>query len=137
LLAQKYAQRGAVAIQWELRRLGIQVLPGIWTINRHAASILRGLWPGHIVALDSFYVGHLKGVGRVYQLSAIDLCSRYGWAKLYTANNQVAAMDFVEQILIPKFFANGVVLESLLTDNGSEFIGHQFQHLLAQYDIQH
>lgn len=106
-------------------------------LKRHSARILRGLWPGHVVALDSFYVGHLKGVGRIYQLSGIDLCSRYGWAKLYTANNQLAAIDFVEQTLIPKFFANGVVLESVLTDNGSEFIGHQFQRLLAQYDVQH
>jgi transposase InsO family protein len=106
-------------------------------LKRHSAAILRGLWPGHIVALDSFYVGHLKGVGRLYQLSGIDLCSRYGWAKLYDANNQAAAIDLVEQVLLPKFYANNVVLESVLTDNGSEFIGHHFQQMLAQYEIQH
>ena len=34
LLEHKYAQRGAVAIQWELRQLGIDPLPATWTINR-------------------------------------------------------------------------------------------------------
>ncbi len=34
LLGRKYSQRGAVAIQWELRQLGVNPLPGIWTINR-------------------------------------------------------------------------------------------------------
>lgn len=110
---------------------------GLRQLKRHSGTILRGLWPGHIVALDTFYVGHLKGVGRVYQLTGIDLCARYGWAKLYTSHTQATAIDFVEQVLVPKFFANGVVLESILTDNGSEFIGHQFAQLLAQYDIQH
>jgi transposase InsO family protein len=100
-------------------------------------KIQRGFWPGHVVGLDTFYVGHLKGVGRIYQLSGIDLCSRYGWAKLYETKDQAAAMNLVEDVLIPKFFANGVDLESVLTDNGSEFIGSRFEQMLTAYDIHH
>jgi transposase InsO family protein len=106
-------------------------------IKRHAGTILRGFYPGQIVAVDTFYVGHLKGVGRVYQFTGIDLCARYGWAKLYTAHTQASAIDFVETVLLPKFFANGLHLESLLSDNGSEFIGHDFERALTQYDIGH
>jgi transposase InsO family protein len=106
-------------------------------IKRHCEKIKEGLWPGHIVALDTFYVGNLKGIGRIYQISGIDLCSRYGWANLYTAKDQSATIHFVEESLIPKLFNNGVEIESILTDNGSEFIGSKFQQMLADYDIGH
>ena len=33
--------------------------------------------PGDLVALDSFYIGNLKGVGKVYQLTAIDTATRW------------------------------------------------------------
>lgn len=101
------------------------------------AEIKRGLWPGHIVALDTFYVGHLKGVGRIYQLSGLDLCSRFGWARLYLSKEQRSAVDFVENHLLSKFFQNGVDLESVLSDNGSEFTGRQFETMLEEYEIQH
>lgn len=106
-------------------------------IKYECQKIKHGLWPGHIVALDTFYVGNLKGVGRIYQLSGIDLCSRFGWAKLYTSKDQVSSIDFVETELIPKFFYNDVGIESILTDNGSEFIASKFRQMLADYDIQH
>lgn len=107
------------------------------TVKKYCATIKRGLWPGHIVALDTFYVGRLKGVGRIYQMTGIDLCSRYGWAQLYVNKTQSSSLHFVEHCLIPKFFQNGVELEGVLTDNGSEFTGYQFQQMLKDYDIQH
>lgn len=73
----------------------------------------------------------------MYQITGIDLCSRFGWAHIYTNKEQTASIHFVEEILIPKFFHNNVELESVLTDNGSEFIGAKFQQMLQQYDIQH
>lgn len=106
-------------------------------IKRQYDKIKEGLWPGHIVALDTFYVGNLKGVGRIYQLSGIDLSSRYGCAKLYTTKDQSASVDFMENTVIPRFFHNNVEIESVLTDNGSEFIGSKFQQMLADYDINH
>jgi transposase InsO family protein len=106
-------------------------------VKRQCKEITRGLWPGHVVALDTFYVGHLKGVGRIYQMTGIDLCSRYGWAKLYLEKTQRSAIDLVESVLLPKFFDNGVTLESILTDNGSEFTGGLFHQMLVDYDIQH
>ncbi len=106
-------------------------------MKRQINKVNEGLWPGHIVALDTFYVGHLKRVGRIYQISGIDLCSRYGWAKLYTRKDQSATIDLVENVLIPKFYDNGINLEYVLTDNGTEFTGSQFQRMLAAYDIKH
>jgi transposase InsO family protein len=106
-------------------------------VRQSLPKLFQGLWPGHIVALDTFYVGHLKGVGRIYQMTGIDLCSRYGWAKCYTNLGQDASIDLVENVLLPKFYANGVQLESVLTDNGTEFTGGRFQRMLGAYDIAH
>jgi len=109
----------------------------IKTIRRGASKAFKGLYPGHIVGIDTFCVGRLKGVGRIYQLTGIDLCSRFGWARLYTATGQDASINLVEKVLIPKFYSNGVTLESILSDNGSEFTGQRFQQMLKAYDIQH
>lgn len=100
-------------------------------------EIKHGHWPGHIIALDTFYVGNLKGVGRIYQQTGIDLCSRFGWAHLYTSKEHISSCDFVENILLPRFYHNGITLETILTDNGSEFIAKGFKELLSAYDIQH
>jgi len=106
-------------------------------IQHRCQKIKHGFWPGHIVALDTFYVGNLKGVGRIYQITGIDICSRYGWAKLYLSKEHASTIDFVEQQLIPRFYQNNVGIESILTDNGSEFTARGFQQLLTDYDIKH
>lgn len=109
----------------------------IRALKKEFNKIREGLWPGHVVAMDTFYVGHLKGVGRIYQLAGIDLCSRFGWAHLYTNKEQTSSTHFVEQCLIPKFFNNGIEIESALTDNGTEFTGSKFEQMLKDYDIIH
>jgi len=106
-------------------------------LKRSFYNIKRGLWPGHIVALDTFCVGQLKGVGRIYQITGIDLCSRFGWAKLYTTKDQSSTIDFVENTLLPKFFLNEVEIESVLSDNGTEFTGSKFREMLEAYEIKH
>jgi len=106
-------------------------------IQARFKKIKRGLWPGHIVAMDTFYVGHLKGVGRLYQLSGMDLCSRFGWARLYTTKDHTSTLDFVENQLLPKFYQNGVDLESILTDNGTEFTAAKVTEMFDDYGIQH
>ena len=97
----------------------------------------RGQWPGHIVALDTFYVGHLKKVGRIYQITGIDLFSRFGLAKLYVTKEQTSSANFVEHDLLPCLSRNGVAIDAILTDNGTEFTGRLFRQLLADYDIEH
>jgi transposase InsO family protein len=103
----------------------------------HCYKAKEALWPGHIIGIDTFYVGCLKGVGRIYQITGIDLCSRFGWANLYLSKDQESTINFVETILIPKFYNNGVPVDSVLSDNGTEFVGRRFQQMLADYEIKH
>ena len=49
--------------------------------------------------MDVFYVGTLKGVGRIYQFTAIDTYSSFAWAKLYTDNSALSACDFMMHII--------------------------------------
>lgn len=107
------------------------------SVKRRCNKVKKALWPGHYVGLDTFYIGNMKGVGRIYQFGGVDLYSRYGWAGLYTSKDQSSSIDFMEKVLIPKFYQNGVAIESILTDNGGEFTGGKFQQMLADYDIKH
>jgi transposase InsO family protein len=109
----------------------------LYSVKKRCGKLKEGLWPGHVVGIDTFYVGHLKGVGRIYQMTGIDLCSRFGWAKLYSFKDQSASVDFVENVLVPKFFHNGLEIESILSDNGTEFTGSRFRQLLVDYDMKH
>ena len=97
-------------------------------------------YPGHIVGMDVFYVGTLKGVGRIFQVTAIDTCSSYGWAKLYTDKSALSACDFMMHVFN---HSQNIPLETVLTDNGLEFTthhaskNHSFERLLSELDIKH
>jgi transposase InsO family protein len=93
--------------------------------------------PGDLVALDTFYVGKLKGVGAVYQLTAIDTTTRWAVCQLVAGDKtaEVAArfIDHVTAVLADL----GVPLTRVLTDNGPEFTGKAFTGHLAAVGIDH
>jgi transposase len=45
--------------------------------------------PGDLVALDTFYVGKLKGIGPVWQLTAVDTTTRYAIGRLVAGTSQL------------------------------------------------
>ena len=51
--------------------------------------------PGYWGAQDTFYVGTLKGVGRVYPQTFIDTYAKVGFAKLYTTKTPITAEDLL------------------------------------------
>ena len=57
--------------------------------------------PGYLLSQDTFYVGYLKGVGRIYQQSVIDTYSSVGFAKVYTAKVPVTAADLLNDRVLP------------------------------------
>lgn len=97
--------------------------------------------PGYLGAQDTFYVGNMKGVGRIYQQTFIDTYSRVAFAKLYTAKNAVTAADLLNDRVIPFFESNDIPLLRILTDRGTEYCGkienHAYQLYLAIEDIDH
>jgi transposase InsO family protein len=97
--------------------------------------------PGYLGAQDTFYVGTLKGVGRIYQQTFIDTYSKVAMVKLYDRKNALVAADLLNDRVLPFFEGQGVRLLRVLTDRGSEYCGnlehHEYELFLALEDIDH
>ena len=80
--------------------------------------------PGDLLCLDTFYVGQLKGVGKVWQITGCDAASSFGWARLVVGEVTAAAvLDFLRDVVRPTYRQAGWGLRRVLTDNGKEFKG--------------
>lgn len=83
---------------------------------------------GDLVAVDTFFVGHLKGIGKIYLQSVIDCHSRYAWGRLYTSKLPVTAVHVMNNDVLPAFEARGAAITTVLSDNGREFCGRKDRH---------
>ncbi|HEX2184341.1 MAG TPA: DDE-type integrase/transposase/recombinase [Chloroflexota bacterium] len=93
--------------------------------------------PGDLVALDSFYIGNLKGVGKVYQLTAVDTATRWAVMVLVLGPPTAAqTVRFVDQVL-RCFRRLGFPLRAVLTDNGPEWVARGFASAVAAKGLQH
>ncbi|MEN2855853.1 IS481 family transposase ISVvu4 [Mannheimia haemolytica] len=97
--------------------------------------------PGYLGSQDTFYVGNLKGVGRIYQQTFIDTYSKVAFAKLYTMKTAISAADMLNDKVLPYFESQGLPMLRILTDRGSEYCGkvenHDYELYLAINDIEH
>jgi transposase len=93
--------------------------------------------PGDLVAFDSFYIGNLKGVGKVYQLTAIDTATRWAFVMIVLGvpTGKVTAR-FVHQVL-RHYRRHRVTVRAVLTDNGPEYIARTFTGALAAKQLRH
>ena len=96
---------------------------------------------GYLGGQDTFYVGTLKGVGRIYQQTFIDTYSAVGFAKLYTSKTPINSADLLNDRVVPFFDKYAIPLLRILTDRGTEFCGkpdtHDYELFLAINDIDH
>ena len=80
--------------------------------------------PGALLSLDTFYVGQLKGVGKVWQITGCDVASSFGWARIIVGEVTAAAvLRFLRELVRPTYRQAGWRLRRVLTDNGKEFKG--------------
>lgn len=97
--------------------------------------------PGYCGAQDTFYVGTMKGVGRIYQQTFIDTYSKVGFAKLYDRKTPITAADLLNDRVIPFFDEHDIPLLRMLTDRGTEYCGnperHEYELYLAIENIDH
>ncbi len=96
---------------------------------------------GYLVSIDTFMVGSLKGIGRVYLQTVIDCHSRHAWGRLYTNKLPVTAVQVMNNDVLSFFEEHGVKVENVLTDNGREYCGrpdhHPFELFLQLEEIEH
>jgi transposase InsO family protein len=97
--------------------------------------------PGYLGSQDTFYVGNVKGVGRIYQQTFVDTYSKVAMCKLYTTKKPIAAADLLNDRVVPYFESNGIFVLRMLTDRGTEYCGkpesHDYQLFLAIHGIDH
>lgn len=97
--------------------------------------------PGYLGSQDTFYVGNLKGVGRIYQQTFIDTYSKVVFAKLYTSKTPITSADILNDRVLPFFSQQQLPMLRILTDRGTEYCGrmdqHDYQLYLAINDIDH
>lgn len=97
--------------------------------------------PGYLGSQDTFYVGNLKGVGRIYQQTYVDTYCKVAHCKLYTTKTPITAADLLNDKVLPFYEAQGLPVLRILTDRGTEYCGkveqHDYQLYLAINDIDH
>ena len=134
-LEQKVAAEGVILTEAQLAALDRQ------RHDEEAAGEIETEHPGYLGSQDTFYVGTLKGVGRIYQQTFVDTYAKWATAKLYTAKTALTAADLLNDRVLPFCEAQGVPLLRVLTDRGTEFCGrhdeHPYELFLAINDIDH
>ncbi|MBN2280341.1 MAG: IS481 family transposase [Candidatus Marinimicrobia bacterium] len=98
-------------------------------------------YPGYLLSQDTFMVGTIKGIGRIYLQAVIDTYGSYAFGKLYTSKLPETAADIVYDKVLPFYESHNLKVEHILTDNGREYCGrpliHPYQIYLELNDIKH
>ena len=98
-------------------------------------------YPGYLLSQDTFMVGTIKGVGRIYLQAVVDTYGSFAFGKLYTSKLPETAADVLYDRVLPFYESQGIPVENILTDNGREYCGrpmiHPYQIFLELNDIEH
>lgn len=134
------SDRVAAAARLALFTGGLVTDAAIDTLEDRGGPYGFCLWapaPGALVGMDCFYIGKLKGVGEVWQLTAVDTHTRAAdvWITIGRPTAQVTArfVDLVRR----RWRTRGHPIGAILSDNGGEFTGKRFTDHLHRYGIDH
>ena len=109
--------------------------------QREAHGEIETEHPGYLGSQDTYYVGNIKGVGRIYQQTFIDTYSRVAFAKLYTSKHAITSADILNDRVLPFFEEHDIPMLRILTDRGTEFKGkpehHEYELYLNLEGIEH
>ena len=134
-LEAKVAETGIVLTESQVQALERK------KVDDEACGEIETAHPGYLGSQDTFYVGILKGVGRVYQQTFVDTYSKVAHAKLYTTKTPITAADLLNDRVLPYFESHDLPILRMLTDRGTEYCGrveqHDYQLFLAINDIEH
>jgi transposase InsO family protein len=109
--------------------------------EKEAHGEIETAHPGYLGTQDTYYVGTIKGVGRIYQQTFLDTYAKVAFAKLYDRKNALVAADLLNDGVLPFFEEHEIPLLRVLTDRGTEYCGqrehHEYELYLAVENIDH
>ena len=109
--------------------------------QKEASGEIESEHAGYLGSQDTYYVGNMKGVGRIYQQTFVDTYSRVAFVKLYTDKTAITSADLLNDRVLPFFEEKRIKLLRILTDRGTEYCGkvenHAYQLYLAVENIDH
>jgi transposase InsO family protein len=126
-LSAKVAQDGLILTEEQLRALEKA------REEKQAHGEIETEHPGYLGCQDTYYVGNLKGVGRIYQQTFIDSYCKVALVKLYDRKHAITAADMLNDRVLPFYEEQGIALLRILTDRGSEYCGNREHHEFALY----
>jgi len=112
-------------------------------VEKRKETHIMAYYPGYLFCQDTFYVGTIKGLGRIYQQAGIDAYSNFSFAKVYLNKKADSAIDFVKTRVLPVYGMFDIPLDRILTDNGKEYTTHwksrkhDYEIFLASCGITH
>ena len=101
--------------------------------QREARGEIETEHPGYLGSQDTYYVGTMKGVGKIYQQTFVDTYSRVAHCKLYTEKTAITAADLLNDRVVPFFAEQGISVLRILTDRGTEYCGKVENHARLLY----
>ncbi len=126
-LEEKVAKEGLILTERQLAALEKK------KEEQEAHGEIETLFPGYLGSQDTYYVGNIKGVGKIYQQTFLDTYSKVAICKLYDRKNALVAADLLNDRVIPFFEEQEVKLMRILTDRGTEYRGIREHHEYALY----
>lgn len=134
-LEAKVAEEGLILTEAQIQALEKK------KFDDEACGEIETAHPGYLGSQDTFYVGTMKGVGRIYQQTYVDTYSKVAQAKLYSTKTPITAADLLNDRVLPFYEEHDLPVLRILTDRGTEYCGkadrHDFQLFLAVNDIDH
>jgi len=104
---------------------------------------IKAYYPGYLFCQDTFYIGTIKGLGRIYQQAGIYAYASFGFAKVYADKTAVRAINLLKTKVLPVYKEFNIPLDRILTDNGKGYTTHwsnskhEYEKFLKQNRIRH
>ena len=121
-LQTKVTEKGGIPTEAQVQALEKKKL------DDAACGEIETAHPGHLGSQDTFSVGTLKGIGRVYQQTYIDTYCKVAQVNLYTAKTPITAADLLNDRVLPFHEEHDVPVLRILTDRGADYCGRVDKH---------
>jgi hypothetical protein len=97
--------------------------------------------PGELLSQDLYFIGYIKGVGKIYTQAAVDCATSVGFAKIVPNKLPIHSAALLHEKVVPFFDSFQVPILDVLTDQGREYHGdpckHAFELYLGSMNIGH